>query len=743
MSIQEDPTLPLGEEQMQILQQAPARAGWGGFNLLARVGSGGFGEVYRAWDPSLQREVALKLLLPGAADSEAEYGTILREARALASVRHTNIVSIYGIDRHDGRVGFWTDFVRGKTLSALLGEQGPFGYREASLIGIDVTRALSAVHRAGLLHRDIKPENVMREEGGRILLMDFGLSSLPHHTSRMAGTPNYMAPELFRGEPASVASDIYAVGVLLYFLVTGTQPAKLSGLTRLEAVEACTRRRALTDLRPDLPESFVRVVNRAIDLDPAKRFGSAGEMAEALVEGLGGAALDASPPRVKGRAQLAAGIAIAVVVVAAVIAIATRARQARAVHPATTSKVATGAPAAPTDYESYSQAQALLLKSYKEANVVAAANQFQQILNRNPTFALAAAGLGTAHLILYFFRQDPKLLDAATADVNRALSLDPDCVPADVTLARIAAIQGHTELARDLAQKALTLDPTSADAHRAMADVYKAKGLSADAIGEMKRAIDLAPDDWRFPMTLGSYYASTGRLQDAAEQYKHSAALAEDNKSAYYNLGLVDMRMNRLEDARINITRALQIEPDADAYQELAWLLIAEGKDADAVAADRHAIELAPGSYSVWANLGAALSQTPSGDAEALSAYRKAIALAEPERQKQPRNAELVASLAYYYARVHDVDRSQTLLRQALALAPENPKVNYFAGETYEILGDRAQAIDFIARSVGPGYSMEEINRDPDLRGLRADPAFQARMRAAQIAAKNAGSAAR
>ncbi len=178
----EDPTIPIGTVTPPtggepVGAPAPAAA-WGGFTLLARVGSGGFGEVYRAWDPHLQREVALKLLLPGAVAGEAEYEAMLREARALASVRHPNIVPVHGIDRHDGRVGFWTDFVRGKTLSVLVGEQGTFGAREAALIGLDVARALSAVHRAGLLHRDIKAENVMREEGGRILLMDFGLSAL-------------------------------------------------------------------------------------------------------------------------------------------------------------------------------------------------------------------------------------------------------------------------------------------------------------------------------------------------------------------------------------------------------------------------------------------------------------------------------------------------------------------------------------------------------------------------------------
>ena len=126
---------------------------------------------------------------------------MLREARALAAVQHPNIVHVYGIDRHDGRVGYWTDFVRGKTLSFLVAAQGPFGYREAALIGLDVAKALSAVHRAGVLHRDIKAENVMREEGGRILLMDFGLTTLPQSQTGNRRNTNLHGPRVVQWQP--------------------------------------------------------------------------------------------------------------------------------------------------------------------------------------------------------------------------------------------------------------------------------------------------------------------------------------------------------------------------------------------------------------------------------------------------------------------------------------------------------------------------------------------------------------
>lgn len=296
MSINDDLTLPLDDSQRGAPGTPEVRDQWGPFRLLARVGSGGFGEVYRAWDPNLEREVALKLLLPGVAGGDQEYTAMLREARAMASVQHPNIVHVYGIDRHDGRVGFWTDFVKGKTLSALLGQQGPFGYREAALIGIDISRALSAVHRAGLLHRDIKAENVMREQGGRILLMDFGLSAAQRNLgNQLAGTPNYMAPELFEGQKATVCTDIYAVGVLLYYLVIAEYPARLTGLSASEAKAALQNRIPLMDVRSDLPEAFLRTVRTAMELDPAKRFSSAGQLAEALGESLGTMPVAAGP----------------------------------------------------------------------------------------------------------------------------------------------------------------------------------------------------------------------------------------------------------------------------------------------------------------------------------------------------------------------------------------------------------------------------------------------------------------
>ena len=752
----EDPTIQFGESPIPATPP-PLDASWGGFQLLTRVGAGGFGEVYRAWDPNLQREIALKLLLPGALDTEADYQATLREARALASVKHPNIVSIYGCDRHNGRVGFWTDFIHGKTLASLLVTQGPFGYHEAALIGLEVTRALSAVHRANLLHRDIKPENVMREEGGRILLMDFGLSALPQHTSQLAGTPNYMAPELFRRQPASVASDLYAVGVLLYLLVTGQTPARLNGLTTAQAAEACTQRKPLIDLRSDLPETFLRIVNRAIAIDPAERFRSAGEMAEALAASLGAstaspsvsfpAARPAPPPpppllpvaaaAKKEKKQRAGWVKYGISVIVLLSIFGKRLPLISKLYGNDSEHVKSGGVNLSNDTASddnddkpdpsdlYDQAQALLLKSYKESNLTAAIDKFQQIPATDPNYPLALAGLGSAHFIQFRNTDDPKLLDQAISETKHAISLAPKTAPAYVTLARIAAVQGHDAQAMQMAEEAMTNDPRNADAYRAEADVYEAEGRHGDAIAAMQKAADLAPDDWRFPMNLGVLYVGVGNPTKAAEEFKTSARLAGDNALAYYNLAHVEIQLDRLDDAKADIQRALDIEPNASTYEELSWLDIEARAYSDAVAASLKATAIEPSSYVAWHSLGDAYRMVPEDRQKSLDAYRNAIHFGEETRKKEPKNADLIASLAIFYARIGDNARATTMIRQAVLLSPDNPRVDYLAGQAAEIVGDRAQAIVLIAKCIGVGYSLAEIERNPDLAALRADPQFQ------------------
>ncbi len=271
----DDTLASLTAESERPTIEVPRR--WGRFAIRELLGTGGFGAVYRAWDPQLETEVALKVL----ARKGVAARLIIEEARLLARVRHHNVVCIYGADDVDGQVGLWMELLRGTTLKQAVKDRGRFGPHEAAVIGLDLTRALAAVHRAGVVHRDVKPQNVMREEGGRIVLMDFGAgvqSSDPASPSGLVGTLLYMAPELFDREPATPSTDLYSVGVLLFHLVTASHPVQGATMTEIRAAHERLERQRLRDLRPDVPSEFVRIVERAIAADPAARYATAGEL---------------------------------------------------------------------------------------------------------------------------------------------------------------------------------------------------------------------------------------------------------------------------------------------------------------------------------------------------------------------------------------------------------------------------------------------------------------------------------
>lgn len=262
---------------------APRR--WGALEIRARIGAGQFGAVYRAWDSKLERDVAVKLLDRNPNDSDQTTSGTVHEGRLLARVRHPHVITVYGADEIDGRVGLWMELIRGNTLEAVFHQHGAFGASEAAVIGADLCGALAAVHLQGLVHRDVKAQNVMREAGGRIVLMDFGAGEAVASRARdgrMIGTPAYMAPELFAGHVATPQSDIYSLGVLLFWLVSGLYPVAGRNSTEVRAALGNGQRRRLRDERPELPAAFVSAVERALAMDAGERYQTAGEFEHAL-----------------------------------------------------------------------------------------------------------------------------------------------------------------------------------------------------------------------------------------------------------------------------------------------------------------------------------------------------------------------------------------------------------------------------------------------------------------------------
>jgi eukaryotic-like serine/threonine-protein kinase len=286
---------------------------WGPLRLLEKIGEGAYGEVFRAWDTRLDREVALKLLLPGHPRSARPMSSVIHEGQLLARVRHPNVVTVYGAEQVNDRIGLWMELVRGRNLEQMLGERPPFSAAETARIGTEICRALSAVHRAGLLHRDIKAHNVMLADDGRVVLMDFGAGRdvADRSSSDLAGTPLYLAPEVLDGGAATPQSDIYSLGVLLYHMLTGSYPTPPTRVRDVRRALDGNERARLRTLRPDVPQPFARAIKRACDPRPERRY----REVDALCRDL---AAFQHPPMIKrlryGSAIAAAGLLVALAV---------------------------------------------------------------------------------------------------------------------------------------------------------------------------------------------------------------------------------------------------------------------------------------------------------------------------------------------------------------------------------------------------------------------------------------------
>jgi serine/threonine-protein kinase len=288
---------------------------WGHLSLLEIASAGKSGEVWRAWDPWLQREVALKFLF-AVSESGADDSALLEEARSLARVRHPGVVNVYGIGAHAGRIGMWMEFLQGNSLEGEVERSGPLPPRKVATIGLDLCRALGAVVAAGLVHRDIKPSNVVLESGGRTVLTDFGLGKraavADRERWRSSGTPLFMAPELLAGEAATPRSDLYALGVTLWWALTGRFPFNARSLEELRAEASAGPPNRLRDERPDAPAALTDAIERAMAPRADGRYATMGEFAEALEAVLGEAETGGRPTPRWVRAAVVGGVFLVV-----------------------------------------------------------------------------------------------------------------------------------------------------------------------------------------------------------------------------------------------------------------------------------------------------------------------------------------------------------------------------------------------------------------------------------------------
>lgn len=708
----------------------PAIGNWGHLVLLERLGRGTSGEVYRAWDRQLEREVALKLLRTAdGADPQVE--RITREGRLLARVRHPHVITVYGVGVHDGRAGLWMELVRGATLEQTLAARGPFSAREAALIGIDLCRALAAVHAAGLIHRDVKAQNVLREDGGRTVLMDLGTGRETGPVSPravdMTGTPLYLAPEILEGGPASARTDIYSAGVLLYRLVTGTFPVRATSIEELHTAHVNGQGVRLRDVRPDLPTPFVSAVDRATAGDPARRQASAGALEADLVR-----ALDAPVrPRRSNWRRIAAftAMVLAVAGLAAVASPWVRARFAPSAAPIRSIAVLplanlSGDPAQEyfadgmTDelistlgrldgVDVISRTSVMRFKgSTKPLREIAAALGADAVLEGS---VLVSRGRGSAAPATV--RINARLVHAGT-DVQRwsrtfeTVVADVLTLQSQVADAVASGIRGR--LASPRRQGAETRATAAAPQQDFSAfDLYlrgryywnmrTEEGMKR-SLQYFQEAVDRDESFARAHAGIADAYSLLGWLSlmpraEASERATEAAsrAIALDGSlgETYASLALAQMARMRWDDAAASFRRAILLAPSyASAHHWYSAYLAQAGRLPEALAEIDRAVSLDPLSISVGSQRGAILLMARR--------YDEAIGQLEETLRRNPGVPRTHVILADAFALRGEHDRATAEIEQAIASGGKGLELRAHLGFIHASAGRRAEALEII-----------------------------------------------
>lgn len=731
----------------------------GPYEILAEIGSGGMGEVYRARDSRLERDVAVKVLSDRLAGEEEALSRFRRESTALAALSHPNILSIYDIGTDNGSTYAIMELLEGDTLAQLL-SQSTLDWPRAVDIGLSVAEGLTAAHDKGIVHRDIKPRNIFMIRGGGVKILDFGLmryepkwpleeegnggtitSSMVTQPGMIMGTASYMSPEQVRGRDVDHQSDIFSYGVVLFEMLTGRRVFRRD--TPVETMMAILEQSPPTfaDLGVDVPPKLERIVGHCLEKEPVNRFQTTRDLSFAL-SGI----TQASPgrnPRTNHSSDSTATQTLPTALRAS---------------PSTSPSIAVlpfanMSPDPENEYFSDGLADELInalckidglhvasrtsafafkgknedireigrrlnVRSVLEGSVRRSGNRLRitaQLVSVDNGYHLWSE-VFDRELADVFAIQDEIACNIAQA-LEVVLSEQDKRALAHVPTTSIEAYdcylrgrrlfhefrRSSLEEARRQFRRACELDSEFAAAYAGVAEcssaLYGYWGATDDHLVEAnqasRRAFELAPDEAEVLVSRASTLALLGSYSEARQAFEKAIRLGPDSFDAYYSFARMCYQQGELEEAARLFDCASRV--NADDFQ------------APALAA------------TVYAGLGR--------KDESEEACRRALSTIKRRLELYPHDGRALYMGAIIHAHSGNHRLGREWAERAAAADPEEPLVLYNVACTYAVLGEADHAIECLKRAVELGGTWRDwIENDPDLNSLRGHPRFEAVM---------------
>ncbi|MBC3872349.1 serine/threonine-protein kinase [Undibacterium flavidum] len=711
------------------------------YQLGKSLGEGGFGHVYQAWDAKLHRQVAIKYLKNIAPGID-----LMKEARLAASLQHAAFVKVHALEQTEESQAIVMELVPGRTLRQVLDTQTPSISHVIDIV-LQVAQAMQEAHAAGLVHGDLKPSNLMQEPSGIVRILDFGLAIQADRDATTSlvqsdpqGTIAYMAPEVLTGATLRPSSDIYALGVILYELLTGARPfANLSGLALAAAViQSNSDQWPWPDHLPQILRQLVRAMTaRQIERRIGSMQGVAAQCAKI-------AAIDA-PSLNSGTFNLAA-LNLMLAPLPAPIRDRYNWRQEIRKWRLTFFILCCIAGAGAIWYsqpywtqlqakmEPYSEAKEMqlgleALSNFDRFEMLNRAEQhFAEILRHSPQHAAASASLSLVYSQRYLHdEKNNAWLMKAISYAKDAVKFNDFLALSHIANAKVLGLQEQFESAFVDVDRALALDPNSAQALSVKIELLIQARRFEEALTLAQQGAKRFPSERIFADQSGQIYMLTEAYRAAEVAYGLSLQMKRDGTTAYVGLSNAILKQNRLEDSVQVLQDGLKIKPGAELYVALGNSLAGRGDYVGAAGAYENAVAEAngnPNDYLAWAKLGEMMSWLPGKVDVAKLAYDKARMLLQPRLRSNPHVAILNARMGLYSAKLGDNAEALIYVEKSLDLAPNSAEIQFLAGVSYEMIDMRMQALAAIAKAREFGYSTKLIEAEPELVGLRRDPKY-------------------